>query len=73
MKCRGMILMLEIIKKYVVDESNNRLAVEIDIDTFNSIEEIIENHGLYHLMKEAEESESLTLSEAKTYYQGLTT
>jgi hypothetical protein len=65
--------MLEIIKKYIVDESNNRLAVEIDIDTFNSIEEIIENHGLYHLMKETEEAESLTLSEAKAYYQGLST
>lgn len=65
--------MLEIIKKYIVDESNNRLAVEIDIDTFNSIEEVIENHGLYHLMKETEESESLTLSEARAYYEGLPT
>ncbi|MCX5831744.1 MAG: hypothetical protein NT140_07640 [Deltaproteobacteria bacterium] len=33
----------------------------------------MENHGLYHLMKEAEESESLALSEAKAYYQGLST
>ncbi len=63
--------MLEILKKYIVDESNNRLAVEIDMDTFNRIEEIIENHGLYHLMKETEESESLALSEAKAYYKGL--
>jgi hypothetical protein len=63
--------MLEILKKYIVDENNNRLAVEIDIDTFNRIEEIIENHGLYHLMKETEDSDSLTLSEAKAYYKGL--
>ena len=34
--------MLEIIKKYIVDENNNRLAVEIDIDTFNRMEEIME-------------------------------
>jgi hypothetical protein len=61
--------MLEIVKRYIVDESNNRLAVEIDIDTFNKIEEVLENYGLYHLMKETEYSESLTLSEAKEYYK----
>jgi hypothetical protein len=68
---RGIRLMLEIIKRYIVDESNNRLAVEIDIKTFEKIEEILENHGLYRLMIETEDSESLTLSEAKTYYKGL--
>ena len=65
--------MLEIVKRYIVDESNNRLAVEIDIDTFNKIEEVLENYGLYHLMKETEESESLTLCEAKEYYKRTTT
>ena len=64
--------MLEIVKRYIVDESNNRLAVEIDIDTFNKIEEVLENYGLYHLMKETEYSESLTLSEAKKYYKRTT-
>jgi len=64
--------MLEIVKRYIVDESNNRLAVEIDIDTFNKIEEVLENYGLYHLMKETEYSESLTLSEAKEYYKRTT-
>ena len=63
--------MLDIIKKYVVDENNNKLAVEIDIETFNQIEEILENYGLYRLMKESEDSEALTVSEAKEYYQGL--
>jgi uncharacterized protein YqgQ len=60
--------MLEIAKKYIVDENNKKLAVEIDIDTFHKIEEILENYGLYQLMKETEDSESLTLSEAKEYY-----
>ena len=64
--------MLEIVKRYIVDESNNRLAVEIDIDTFNKIEEVLENYGLYHLMKETEYSESLNLSEAKEYYKRTT-
>jgi hypothetical protein len=57
--------MLEIVKRYIVDERNNRLAVEIDIDTFHKIEEVLENYGLYHLMKETDDSESLNLSEAK--------
>ena len=58
-------------KRYIVDENNNRLAVEIDYQTFRKIEEIIEDHALYHLIQETEDSESLTLSEAKEYYKDL--
>lgn len=57
--------MLEIVKKYVVDESNNRLAVEIDIETFSKIEEILEDYGLYRLMIDDGDSESLNLEQAK--------
>lgn len=63
--------MLDIVKKYLVDENNNRLAVEIDIETFNKIEEILENYGLCKLMQEAEDSETMSLSDAKEYYQKL--
>lgn len=63
--------MLNIQKRYIVDENNNRLAVEIDYQTFRKIEEIIEDHALYHLIQETEDSESLTLSEAKEYYKDL--
>lgn len=63
--------MHDIIKKYVVDENNNKLAVEIDIETFRQIEEVLENYGLYELMKESKDSESLDLSEAKEYYEKL--
>ncbi|MBF0554982.1 MAG: hypothetical protein HQK96_10580 [Nitrospirae bacterium] len=59
--------MLEIVKKYVVDAHNNRLAVEIDIETFSKIEEILENYGLYHLMNDDKDSESLSLEQAKEY------
>ena len=63
--------MLNIQKRYVVDENNNRLAVEIDYQTFKKIEEIIEDHALYQLIRETEDSESLTLSKAKGYYKKL--
>ncbi|MBF0537764.1 MAG: hypothetical protein HQL03_05870 [Nitrospirae bacterium] len=63
--------MLNIIKKYIVDEDNNRLAVEIDIDTFNKIEEIIEDYGLYRLMTDDNDTEMLDLDEAKRFYSTL--
>ncbi|MBF0459320.1 MAG: hypothetical protein HQK99_15630 [Nitrospirae bacterium] len=63
--------MLEIVKKYVVDENNNRLAVEIDVETFRKIEEILEDYGLYHLIIEDKDTESLTPEQAKEYYQSL--
>ena len=58
-------------KKYITDENNNRLAVEIDIKTFKKIEEILENFGLYRLMQKTEGSEALTIDEAKVYYNSL--
>ncbi|MCI4625858.1 MAG: hypothetical protein L3V56_07840 [Candidatus Magnetoovum sp. WYHC-5] len=63
--------MLEIVKKYVIDENNNKLAVEIDIATFNKIEEILEDYALYHLMIEDTHTDSLNLRQAKEYYQSL--
>lgn len=63
--------MQEIIKKYIVDEHNNRLAVEIDIETFNKIEELLEDYGLYRLMNESIDAESLDLEQAKEYYQSV--
>jgi hypothetical protein len=63
--------MLKIEKKYIVDENNNKLAVEIDISTFNKIEDILENYALYNFMKESEDTESLSISEAREYYDTL--
>ncbi len=63
--------MLTIEKKYIVDENNNRLAVEIDYKTFQNIEEILEDYALYQLIQETDDSESLDATEAKTYYQQL--
>ncbi len=63
--------MLDIQKRYIVDEKNNKLAVEIDYKTFLQIEEILEDHALYQLIQETEDSDSLTLPEAKQYYQQL--
>ena len=63
--------MLDIEKRYVVDENNRKVAVEIDYETFLKIEEILEDHALYHLMEEADNSEALMIGEARQYYNQL--
>ena len=61
----------EIKKKYIVDNENKKVAVQIDIDTFEQIETILEDHGLFKLIQEDNEKEYLNLNEAKEFYKGL--
>ena len=55
-------------KKYIVDEFNRKVAVQIDIEIFEKIEELLENYALVKLMNENKEDERLELSQAKEYY-----
>ena len=61
----------EIEKKYILDEHNKKVAVQIDIGTFEKIENILEDHGLFKLIQESDEKEYLNLNEAKEFYKGL--
>ena len=63
--------MTDIPRKYIVDEENNRIAVQVDIGTFERIEELLENYGLVELMKQNEGEEKLSAAEAKAYYRAL--
>jgi hypothetical protein len=45
--------MINIRKRFIVDENNNKIAVQLDLDTFEKIEAILEK---YCLKKEIEES-----------------
>ena len=58
-------------KKYIVDENNKPVAVQVDIETFEKIEEIMENHGLYELMKQTEDEAEMDLTAAKRFYSKL--
>ena len=63
---------MEIERKYIVDERNRRVAVQLDIETFEKIEEALENYGLSRLMQEDEpDDELLELERARTYYREL--
>lgn len=63
--------MLSIPKKYIVDENNKKIAVQLDIIIFEKIEEVLENYGLVKLIKENKGEEKLSLAEAKTVYETL--
>ncbi len=57
--------------KYIVDEHDKRIAVQFDIETFRKIEEALENYGLSELIKQSLDEESLSLKEAKSFYDSL--
>jgi hypothetical protein len=63
--------MLNIKKEYVVGPNNKRKAVLIDMETFEKIEEILENYGLAKYMNEIEDEKELGIQEAKAYYENL--
>ena len=63
---------MEAIKKqYIVDENNNKVAVQLDLKTFEKIEDIMENYALFKLMNEDGDEELLDLESAKEYYSKL--
>jgi acetyl-CoA carboxylase beta subunit len=58
-------------KKFIIDENNKKIAVQIPIETFEKIEEVLENYALFQLIKENEGEEILEMREAKEYYKRL--
>lgn len=56
-------------KKYVKDENNKTVAVQIDIETYRKIEQVIEDYALGKLIEENEPAGYLTVEEAKEFYR----
>lgn len=63
--------MLEIKKKYVVDEQDRRVAVQIDLETFARIEEVLEDFALARWITDAQDEPALSPEVAKEYYGSL--
>jgi hypothetical protein len=61
---------MELKRQYIVDEDNHKVAVQLDIETFEKIEDVLENYALVQLFN-ADESEILGIEEAKKYYAAL--
>ena len=58
-------------RRYIVDENNRKVAVQIPIEIFEKMEELLEDYALVELMKENEGEETLSINEAKAYYEQL--
>lgn len=63
--------MLKLHKSYVLDKTRKPIAVQIPIEEFERLEEIIENYGLSKLMDETSDEERLSGKAAKEYYNSL--
>jgi len=64
-------MMLKIHKNIIFDNKQKPIAVQIPIDEFAHLEEVIENYGLAKLIDEVQDDEKLSLDDAKKYYQSL--
>ncbi len=63
--------MLEIKKTYVTDSNKRPVAVQIDIETFEKIEQLLEDYALGQLIEENDPEDALSVAEAKVYYESL--
>jgi hypothetical protein len=63
--------MLNIKKTYVTDTKNRPVAVQVNIKTFEKIEQVLEDYALGRLIEDNSENGYLSVSEAKEYYKSL--
>lgn len=64
-------MMLKIDKKYITDKNNKPIAVQVGIETFRKIEQMLEDYGLAEIMKQNDPQDELNIEEAKEYYRKL--
>ena len=55
---------MELQPNYIIDNENHKIAVQLDIKTYEKITDTLENYALYQLMEENK-------NDAKKYYQSL--
>jgi len=55
----------------MLDENRKPIAVQIPIEEFERLEEIIENYGLAKLIDEVADDEQLSVHEAESLYRSL--
>ena len=56
---------------YIVDNHNHRIAVQLDIKTYEKITETLENYALFKFMDENKNDEKLSLKDAREYYNSI--
>ena len=58
-------------KQYIFDDENKKVAVQLDIETFEKIETILEDYSFAQLMLKDALEDSLDLIEAEAFYKTL--
>jgi len=61
--------MLDIKKTFVTDSKKRPVAVQIDIQTFERIEQLLEDYALGQFIEENNPEDILSVAEAKAYYK----
>lgn len=60
--------MLTVSKKYIINDKNKKVAVQIPIETFKKIEDVLEDYALGQYILETKDERPLTVKEAKKHY-----
>lgn len=61
--------MLEIKKTYINDSKKRPVAVQVDIQTFEKMEQLLEDFAPGKFIGENDSEDVLTVAEAKAYYE----
>ena len=56
---------------YIVDNHNHKIAVQLDIKTYEKITDVLEDYALFKFMDENKDDEKLSLKDAKALYESL--
>jgi hypothetical protein len=56
---------------YIVDNHNHKIAVQLDIKTYEKITDVLEDYALFKFMDENKDDEKLSLKDARALYESL--
>jgi hypothetical protein len=56
---------------YIVDNHNHKIAVQLDIKTYEKITDVLEDYALFKFMDENKDDEKLSLKDARALYTSL--
>jgi len=56
---------------YIVDNHNQKIAVQLDIKTYEKITDVLEDYALFKFMDENKDDDKLSLKDARELYASL--
>ncbi|MDF1876108.1 hypothetical protein JHD48_10225 [Sulfurimonas sp. SAG-AH-194-I05] len=56
---------------YIIDNHNHKIAVQLDIETYEKITDVLEDYALFKFMDDNKDDEKLSLKDARALYASL--